>query len=122
MAYQVPPRWSHSDLPTAAEFNKYSDGLDHLESVLGLGLQMASRQRQTGETFFLVRAWRWLHYRSVVSETATIVDPSGVGSPVSLPNSTSAIVAYDLESVGWLFQGQVYQVTGADVAVEDFQP
>lgn len=127
MAYQIPPRWSHGDKPTAALMNKYSDALNAINDVMGEQVAYAvplfpsvggaSKPIQV----WVIHRWRYLHYSTLASATATIVDPSGTNDAITIPASDSAIVSYDLSGVSWLSQGQAYYVVGCDMVAEDYE-
>lgn len=119
MAYSVPDQWAHGDVPTAAKMNKYSDGLTALTSWLGQYVGMAT-PKNNGQTLYLVHQWRWLWYISTAASTATISDPSGVNSDVTLADAT-AMTVYDLSNVTWLVQGTPYELTGFDYVSEDYE-
>ena len=126
MAYQVPPRWLHGSQDVkAAEMNKYSDSLNAIYAAQEDGLQLATVKRDSSndgdhleKAFYFVNRWRWLWYWTTSGQTTTIVDPSGVGSDVTLPDVV-AMTAYDLASISWIAAGTIYRVSYADYATED---
>lgn len=54
----------------------------------------------------------------IFGSTGEIIDPSGVGSPVTLTDPDSGYGVYDLTGVDWLTYGMVYRVEGVTWARE----
>lgn len=110
MAYQVPPRWSHGDIPTGAHMQKYSDALNALKTKADGGLwNMAGRAGQTGggTAWTFVHVHRYLYYDS----SGEIIDPDNAENSVALQDPDDGTWGrYDLSTVGWLYPGKMYNV------------
>ncbi len=119
MAYNPPPTFAHGDYPTAAQLNILSADLDEIDARLTSMNQAAAKLPAAGGLF--INMYRWLHYRSLDGETPTVVDPAGINSSQSLPNSVSAVATYDLSSVTWLIPSRQYTLTGCLYAFEDWE-
>ena len=116
MAYQVPKQWSHGDQPTAADMQKYSDALNALNASFGSAFyNFATPYSLYDDTqeYYFVHARQYLIYTS----TGTIEDPAGVEASVTL-SSSGVFNSYDLDQVGWLTYGMLYQVIGCSVCLE----
>jgi hypothetical protein len=120
MAYAVPPRFSHGSTVSAAEMQKYSDGLNAIHDALPLekiswGIPYSNMEDT--QTFFLIHKRRWLIYKS----TGEIQHPT---EPETYPavslSDTGGICAADLDQeVDWLVPGMLYKVVGCSVCFED---
>ena len=125
MAYSVPKQWSHGDIPTAADFNRYSDGCNDIVGRIGsvtvafcvpeANRLLVATEEVLGDTFACVHRARYLHYRG--TGNLTNLD-SSKSSALSAPDG-GGVGVYDLDSVSWLAYGQLYFVTGVDFCVED---
>lgn len=121
MAYQVPPRWSHGDFPTAADMNKYKDALDDIFARVGssnLNRTVSFREGNI-QSFFIVHQYRWLLYRG----DGWIQDPSGIGERASLSvgSPSSQWLTFDLMQIDWMTPGKLYQIQNVDSCFEDFE-
>lgn len=123
MPYVLPPRFSHGDYPTAAQINKYKDGLDHIHSLVGdvdYEYPIVNRQDEgdlaDGElhSHWFVNCYRYLIYRSAGS----IHDPGNVFDTVSLEDTGGFFRAYDLTQIEWVIPGKMYEVQGVTEAYE----
>lgn len=125
MAYSTPRQWQHGDTASAAEMNKYRDGLNEIYNLwagkllipavpvlwLGiLGAPDASKYK-----YELVHKQRYILYvgegklySADETQTATLANSAG-GTGTN---------TYDLESVSWLSYGQRYIVKGVTVCME----
>lgn len=119
MAYSAPHRFSHGEYPTAANINKYKDGLDDLYARLGsYYINPFITFRKNGiQSFWIVHNQRWLLWRG----TGWIEDPSGIESNITLTGDSAQWFAYDLSQVEWLIMGKLYQIQNVDVCFEDFE-
>lgn len=134
MAYTAPPQWAHGDIPTAANMQKYSDGLNAIYTAInGKKHIRASRLRQwltrSSDTHHLgvtdalsyllnVHQWRWLLYQGA----GTLSNVAG-SETTSLPDTTNGGTnTFDLDSVDWLNYGMIYRVNGVNFALEDWEP
>ena len=110
MAYEVPNRWAHGDVDvSAANINKYTNSIIALAAVIGtVKKTYATPSRQSSAVFTLYHTRRWLWFTS----TGAIVDPSGIGTSVSISEVNDTFTAYDLDTVEWLTYGSLYTVTG----------
>jgi hypothetical protein len=122
MAYSAPPQWSHGQTVSAANMQKYSDGLDAIKPMIGetkYNWVILNSNMEDTQGFWLVHKRRWLIYKSTgvvrhASDSTTYPD-------VSL-SDTGGICAFDLDAgVDWLIAGQLYQVVGCAVCYEDEQ-
>lgn len=119
MAYTPIPKFSHGDQTvSAANMNLFGQNDAFLATALA-GDHLAVKQLATGETASMLNTRRWLHYMTIAGETGTITDPAGAGDNVSLTESDTVMLPYDLSGVSWLDQGQVYNVTGVQYVAED---
>jgi hypothetical protein len=133
MAYSAPPLWEHGDIPTAADMNKYSDGLTAIYNAInGKRHAPAARWRQylsaSADTHFLavttdnsycvnIHTQRFLFYGG----SGQLTNLAGTET-TSLPDNTGGTNIFDLDSVGWLNYGLVYEITGVQWAFEDWEP
>ena len=110
MAYEVPQRWEHGNVNvSAANINKYTNSIIALEAIIGsVSKTYATLARQREASFTLYHTRRWLWFTS----TGAIVDPSGIGTSVSISEVNDTFTAYDLDTVEWLTYGSLYTVTG----------
>lgn len=116
-AYAVPTQFSHGDKPTAANFNKWSDGCNHIYELLPTYTRNpAVAEMGTGESVRFTHRLRWLHYKS----SGQILDPAGIeANTVTLPNTSDNWAnVYDLDQIQWLAYGAMYDVQGVDFAQE----
>lgn len=129
--YSAPKIWSHGDLPTAAELNKYSSSLNYLYDHIGGGSVnpaiMSNRSEHSWNAstanesgMYVIHKNRYLHYLNSDSN-AEISDPSNVGDDVALGN-TGAWAVYDLEQIDWMTPGKIYYVKFATACAEDTTP
>jgi hypothetical protein len=117
MSYTIPRQWSHGDAPTAADMQKYSDGLTFLNAIIRpLNFATPFSTMEEAQQTWLVHAKRYLIYAS----TGRIIDPAGIGADVDL-SSDNDINTYDLDEIDWLTSGKLYQVNGCSCALEDEQ-
>lgn len=119
MAYQVPPRFSHGQFPTAADLNKLSNAIASLNARLGREHWAADELSGNAR---IGNVYRWLWYSTAAGSGAEIVDPAGVNDSVSLADTEGEMAVYDLSSVSWLSPGRVYKIVGAKYAIEDSNP
>lgn len=120
MAYSVPPTWSHGDTVSAANMQKYSDGLTAIEPSFPpekITWAHAASMMEDTQTFFIVHKARWLIYKST-GEIQHPTDPTTYPA-VSL-SDTETINAADVDQeVSWLVPGMLYKVVGCSVCYED---
>ncbi len=124
--YAAPKIWQHGDIPTASEFNKYSDSLNYLDARTGGFLNYATTWAPTNTPlsfpvsensgYYFFHLWPWLHY---MGESATLRDPLGLHDEISLPDTEGTIMQYDLAQVPWLSTGRKYYVNAAVMASEE---
>lgn len=119
MAYVVPKEWQHGDYPTAAEMNKYKDGMDATHALTGdVKIHPAVLKNLTVDKgYFFVHRHRWLIYRG----DGEIVDPAGVGETVTIAGDGNAWLTYDLPQVTWLIPGKLYEVKDVVACFEDYE-
>ena len=117
MPYAAPPRWSHGGTNvSAARMNIYSTNQDIIDGLLGsASYSLASPSGQSEATFYLIHKFRYLWFAS----NGAIEDVSGVGEPVSVTEENSTFTQFDLDTVDWLFYGDLYKVTGVSWCAED---
>lgn len=117
MSYTPPKQWRHGDQPDGAEMQKYSDGLNFLNAILGgqqLNFAVPFSRMEDAQEYWLVHKRRYLIYRS----TGKIHDPTGANEPISLSNPEE-INIYDLDQIIWMTPGKLYRVVGCSVCMED---
>lgn len=118
MAYEVPKIWQHSDIPTAADLQKYSDSLDALYALIGDDqIEVAVLGIEDPNKSTIVHQHRWLHYMN----SGTMSDPSG-DEEKTLALSATGLAVLDLDTVPWLFYGALYEVRGCNFAAEHRDP
>jgi hypothetical protein len=118
MAYQIPKHWTHGNIPTAADMNKYSDALNAIHAIVGdVLMARPSAHALAGvdnDYHVFVHRYRWLKYQS----TGSIED---IGDPV---NNTQDLAEdgeptiLDLNTIDWMYPGKLYAVTGCTYAQE----
>jgi len=109
MSYQVPKRWSHGDIPVAADMNKYSDSLNAIHDITGdalRGYPSAKLQAGEDENHFFVHRYRWLWYIG----SGTLEDADAENETITLSGDTTP-KRYDLSSVSWLTVGKLFYVS-----------
>src|SRR5574343_404764 len=106
MAYSVPKRWSHGGTVSAANMQKYSDGLNALDAAIPkekISWGVGYSNMEDTQTFYLIHKARWLIYKST-GEVQHPTDPTTYPA-VSL-SDTGGICAADLDAeVDWLVPG-----------------
>ena len=126
MAYEIPKVWTHGDIPTAADMNKYSDGENAMYASGAFKLHVPVTLSRFDLTildtiwaipavtlvYTMVHRLRWLIYKgsglmSFGSDSATLTDHGGTNT-------------LDLETIGWLEYGMIYSITGVTWVVEDW--
>ena len=120
MAYSTPKTWAHGDTVSAANMQKYSDGLNAIKAMFPTEKESWAHAFSTmaeAQSYFFTHKRRWLIYKS----TGVVHHPA---DPVTYPDvslsDSEEINVIDLdESVSWLVVGQMYQVIGCSVAFED---
>lgn len=132
MAYSAPPLWEHGDIPTAADMNKYSDGLNAIYTAL-----VAKRHFPAAKVRQYLSTGADTHFQAVTTDNSYCVAVhtmrflvyGGSGAltnlagteTTSLQDITGGTNIFDLDSVGWLNYGQVYRITGVAWAMEDWE-
>ena len=115
MAYSVPTRWTHGDIPTAALMQPYSDSLEYIHDRQGDTLINPPSYGLAGSgTYqYMVHRYRWLAY----DDNGVIADPTGVNADVTLsdPGSTDY---YDLDTISWMAPGTIYEIQDLDWCME----
>lgn len=118
MAYSKPTYWTHGDIPTAVNLNKYSADLNQIHTEIGdVARNPASPKTTSGSYYTFVHRYRWLYFES----TGKIESIDGSQS-VSISEQNDTVTLYDLDSVNWLYYGSLYKVTGVSFAVESLEP
>ena len=117
MAYTRVVRWSHGDQVTAANMNILSDNIEYLYSLSG-GIDANFAVPQIGgsdrrPSYTVVHRFRWLWYRG----SGNMEDFAG-NNDTSLDSGDAWAVALDLDTLGWLFYGSLYTVSGVSWAME----
>lgn len=117
MAYQVPNQWSHADRISATALNKYSDSIVAINAASvngGLNFAIPYSTMIDAQEYWVVHSKPFLIYAS----TGVLVDPTGVNDDITLSSETT-YNSYSVESVPWLFYGDIYKVVGCSVCFED---
>jgi hypothetical protein len=117
--------WQHGDRPTAAQINEYKTVLDAANTALsprdayspGAPIQLAA-QHMTEGVFHLYHCHRYLHFGS----NGALQDTDSVYPEVSLSEGANGTGVLDLDSLGWLWYGRAYRVTGVTWCQEDWEP
>jgi hypothetical protein len=119
-AYTTPVNWSAGAPVPAANINRYKTGLDAAHELIG-GVRVLQPVRQNNTEdrgYFLWHQYRWLVYIG----DGTINGPNGVAEDIALTGDGGNMVVYDLANVEWLSAGQLYEIEGCTVAMEDDLP
>jgi hypothetical protein len=118
MAYVIPERWTQGEIPTAAKLTTFKDALDDVYAQTGSKLYnvatLVNLTTARSRGYFFVHQQRYLHYL----ESIELVDPTGANASVTVAGSSSWAV-YDLQSVGWIYLGKLYEVKDGLAAFED---
>ena len=122
MPYSIPPQWQHGQYPTAADLNKYKDGLDAMHAMWGdkdYEYPLIHRKDEgdlavNGEmhSHWFINRYRYLIYNGAGS----LHDPGNFFDTVSLEDG--AWVVYDLTTIEWIIPGKLYEVQGVGEAYE----
>jgi hypothetical protein len=122
MSYSTPKTWAHGDTVSAANMQKYSDGLDAIKPLFPtqkINWAQPQSLMDDAQENWIVHKARWLIYKS----TGEVTHPT---DPTTYPNvslsDTGGVCAFDLDAgVDWLVVGQLYRVIGCSIAYEDEQ-
>lgn len=90
-------------------------GSDAINTAAGMSAELSVHSSTTQDSclsFF--HTFQYLIFGS----TGQIIDPTGLGSPVSLSDPETGFGVYNLEDIDWLTYGMVYRVEGVDWARE----
>lgn len=120
MAYSVPYQWSRGDDVTAARMNLYSDSIVHIyDASAWTGGSIACPAYNADDIHTLLNVWPFLHYNG----SGELIDPDDATHTIALGDpETGETGVYDLRTVGWMYSGKTYRVTGCDWAAEDWEP
>lgn len=102
------------DYPLASTINSIDGALDGAHTAMGDSARVYAVKQVSSSRFTFQHRMRYLWFRS----TGSIVDPSGVGETVNISDENNAPTKYDLNSVSWLYYGQIYWVTGVSWCIE----
>lgn len=121
MAYERPKQWEHGDIPTAADFNHYTNSLIYLNPFFVVRAFHTARKDNGGDgvTFAVTKRFRWFHYIVASGkDDGQIQDPAGVFEAVALDKGSGGWVVLDLNGIDWLTPGFLYLVEDVAVALE----
>jgi hypothetical protein len=122
MAYQVPKQWVHGNIPTAADMNKYSDAQNAIHDITGDRLYARPAAHALvgvdNDYHVFVHRYRWLYYQS----TGTIEDIADPTNNTQTLSEDGEPTLLDLNTIGWLYPGKLYAVTGCTWAAESRDP
>lgn len=109
--------WVEGDQPTATLLNEYRTALIEAHDGLGdLGGWSLAQIRINEARFTLLHTHRYLHFTSVGQIMA--LDGSNAQD---INEDESGVGVLDLDTLDWLVYGQLYQVNGVSVCMEDWQ-
>lgn len=124
MPFSTTPKVSEGGIVSHLTFQNIKDNLYAIYDALGtdainIGAGLSAEHSVHGIstegsclTFF--HTYRYLIFGS----TGEIIDPSGLGSIVTLADPPKGYGVYDLSSIDWLTYGMVYRVEGVTWARE----
>ena len=110
--------WQHGDKPTVAQINEYKTALDAANTALSGGNVQLPAEHQSEAVFGVLHSYRYLHFGS----SGELVDRAGIYPSVSLSEVDGESGVLDLDSLGWMNYGRVYEVTGVTWCQEDWEP
>jgi hypothetical protein len=108
--------FAHGVKPTAAQFNAIKTALDLLNTQISASpINMPAEWQGNDSRFWVTHVFRYLHFGS----TGILHDTAGVYPDTSLSEGDGNHGVLDLDSLGWLAYGRVYEVTGCTWCQED---
>jgi hypothetical protein len=110
--------WAHGDKPTAAQMNEYKTVLDGARVLLEGNTFALPAEHMSESAFGLIHCYRYLHFAS----TGTLHDIQSAYPDVSLSEDSDGHGVLDLNSLGWLNYGRLYEVTGVTWCQESVNP
>jgi len=123
------PAWAEGEQITTADvgsFNAYKTVLDECYAILGdYYIARPSIYRPYDHPRWAFhKSKRYLHYMRNGSNPATLSDPAGVQTDISLSRTTdeTPFASYDLDSIDWLAPGGLLLAYECDVVWLDDEP
>ena len=120
MAYSTPTYFSHGDTISAAQAQKWSDGLDAIHPMIGddkIQFVQFYSNMDTAQRHYIVHKKRYLITKST-GELRHPADPTTYPS-VSIGDEEPFAVNEVDGMVDWLVPGMLYEVRGCSFACED---
>lgn len=110
--------WAHGDTLLAADLNALGTGLNTARTLSGDAILNVPTQGAyaAGAVFFLIHTQRYLHFKST-GKLGNITNTEETG----LSTGDAEFGVLDLDGVDWLAYGQLYKVTGCEMACEDYE-
>jgi hypothetical protein len=122
VAYQIPPQWSHGDIPTAALMQKYSDAENAIHDITGDRLYARPAAHALAgvdnDYHVFVHRYRWLWFQS----NGTLEDIADPANNTQTLTEDTEPTLLDLNTVDWMYPGKIYAVTGCTYAMETRDP
>lgn len=111
--------WQHGDTVTAADLNALSAGMNTARTLSGDATlhYLAQGAYGPGAVFYLIHTQRYLHFKST-GKLGNVTNTEETG----LSTGDAEFGVLDLDGVDWLAYGQLYKVTGCEMACEDSEP
>ncbi len=125
MAYQVPPAWSHGDVPTAAKMNTYSNGQSATKALLDVSDKNVTSPVFDGDEDDAIWVFTHLNRYLIYDDECDVYEYGGISNSnrTSLTEPPEGEIGiYDLDAIGWLTYGMRYVVEGTAWAIEDYEP
>ena len=123
MAYEVPPVWSHGDVPTAALMNTYSNGQNAIDALLDISDKNVTSPVFDGDEDDAIWIFTHLNRYLIYDDECTVYQWGNADNITSLEEPpVGEVGVYDLDTISWLTYGMVYAVEGTAWAIEDYEP
>lgn len=122
MSYAAITPFAHGDTLIDDPLIQLVANLDAIYAVLGDNQRFypaaAAVVGEDNDRAYFVHLYRWLW----VSGDATIEDPAGVETDVSVSGGDTEPTRFDTRAVSWLTIGKIYRVTGCSYSLETRDP
>lgn len=119
--YVPPSQWVPTNVPTAADMNKYRNAQLEINTRMGpYAWNQAVGQIDDGFFAVFCHKEQWLHYRSD-NNPGALTDLNGENS-VSLSGEVNTYNVYNLDTIPWMLPGVFFRVSGVTMAAELSQP
>lgn len=117
MAYSPPYHFVHGSTVTTARLQAYSDSIAAIYARLdAIDLNPPAFFINGSRTYTMIHRYRWLYYRG---EGYMELFAGADKHRTSLSSGSDWYASLDLDSLGWLFSGDLYVIAGVSFALED---